>query len=279
VPTAQLNASVVEFTGEGKNFATIESAVEAIRKAYKASGYEAVRVSIPKQEIDDGIVRLQVTEATISNVLIQGNKHFDEANVRHSLPALQNGEMPNIKKLGVNLQLANESFAKQTQVTFRQGQDPRTVEAVVNVADDRPWHAAISLDNTGTTDTGDWRTGFAYMNANMFNRDHTLSAQYVTSPDHAADVKIYGLSYRIPLYTLGDAIELSASHSTVNSGVVNTTAGSYGISGGGDSFGVHYIYLLPRFIELDHRLNIGWDYRHFTNKVQLVGGAGGSESA
>lgn len=276
VSTAQLNASVLSFTGEGKDFSTIESAVEAIRKAYKASGYEAVRVSIPKQEIDDGIVRLQVTEATISNVLIQGNKYFDEANLRHSLPALQNGEMPNIKKLGINLQLTNESFAKQTQVTFRQGQDPRTVEAVVNVADDQPWHAAISLDNTGTTDTGDWRLGFAYMNANMFNRDHTFSAQYVTSPDHLSDVEIFGLSYRIPLYSLGDAIELSASHSSVNSGVVNTTAGTYGISGSGDSFGAHYIYLLPRVADWDQRLNMGVDYRHFSNSVKLQGGAGDS---
>ena len=273
---SSLKDAVAPFTGEGQDFSSIQSAISAITSLYKAAGYEAVRVVVPKQEIDDGTVHLQVIEAALGRVLVQGNKFFDESNVLHALPTLRVGETPNISKLGADLRLSNESYAKQTQVTFRQGEDPRTVDAVVNVSDDQPWHAAISLDNTGTDQTGNWRLGFAYLNANVLNLDHALAAQFVTSPSHLEDVQIFGLNYRIPLYGIGDALEFNASHSSVNSGVVNTTSGSYGINGSGDNFGVHYIHLLPRIKEWDQRFDIGVDYRHFHNGVSFVGSAGGS---
>ncbi|OQW71111.1 MAG: hypothetical protein BVN35_17205 [Proteobacteria bacterium ST_bin11] len=271
-----LESVVAPLTGDDRDFATIQAAVAAIQLAYKEAGYETIRVVIPKQEIDNGIVRLQVFEAVLGKVQLEGNKFFDDSNIRHALPSLKEGQTPDIRALGVNLRLVNESSAKQTQVTFLKGDDPQAVDAKVEVVDGSPWRAAASLDNTGTDATGDWRLGFAYMHSNLFNRDHVISAQYVTSPEHIENVNIFGLNYRIPLYTLGDALEFNASHSDVNSGVINTTAGSYGISGSGDNLGGHYIYLLPRVMGWDQRINVGFDFRRYQNNVTLQGGDGSS---
>jgi hemolysin activation/secretion protein len=274
--TASLNAAVAPYTGPNADFSTIQAAVSAIQRLYKDSGYEAVRVVIPKQEVDAGVIRLEVIEAALGKVEVQGNQFFDEANVRHSLPALVPGEMPNVKSLGEELRLANESFAKQTQVTFRQGDDPGTLDADVKVVDIRPWHAGVSLDNTGTPQTGNGRLGFAFTDANLLDRDHTFSGQYVTSTENPSHVKIFGLNYGIPLYGLGETIELSTTHSNVNSGVVSTTAGSYGISGSGDNYGLHLVHLLPRTMDWDQRVNFGLDVHRYVNSVILQGGQGGS---
>ncbi|MGD0959300.1 MAG: ShlB/FhaC/HecB family hemolysin secretion/activation protein [Methylomonas sp.] len=271
VDGSSLTRAVAPFIGENRGFSAIQSAVSAIKSVYKNAGYEAVRVLIPKQEIDDGSVYLQVVEAKLGKVDVKGNKFFDADNIRHATPSLREGETPNVNDLGAELRLSNENNAKQTQVTFRQSDDPHTVDAVVNVADARPWHAATSMDNTGTDQTGNWRWGFAFLHSNVLNLDHVLAAQFVTSPERMSDVQIFGMNYRIPLYRLGDELELSANHSSVNSGVVNTTAGNYGISGSGDNFGAHYIYLLPRFLDWDQRLNIGFDYRIYDNNVTLQG--------
>jgi len=267
----QLEASVAPYTGEQASFESIESAVEALRRLYDTHGMQAVRVSIPKQQIENGVVRLQIIEARLGKILIQGNQHFGNDNILRSLPSLKTGGLPNIQALGDNLRLADESFARQSQVTFRQGDDPTNVDAVVNVADADPRRAAIVLDNTGDETTGDWRLGFAFLHANLFDRDHTLAMQFVTSPGHWEDVKIFGMSYRIPFYETGDALEFTASHSTVDSGQVNTTSGSYGISGGGDSFGARYIMLLPRLSGWDQRLSFGADYRKYNNDITFSG--------
>lgn len=271
-----LTAAVGAYIGDNGDFSVIQKAVNAVLNAYKTAGYETVRVVIPRQEIDNGVVHLQVIEARLGRVWVQGNQFFDTANILRALPALHEGEIPSIRDLGIVLRLSNENYAKQAQVTFRQGEDPHTVDAVVAVADARPWHAVVSLDNTGNEQTGNWRLGFAYMQGNVFNRDHMLSAQFVTSPDHWNDVRIFGLNYRIPLYGLGGALELSAGSSSVDSGVVNTTAGSYGISGSGDNLGIHYDYLLPRIREWDQRLTAGFDDLFFHNSVTLQGFSSGS---
>lgn len=274
VSAEELKQAVTPYVGENRDFSSIQAAVTAIQRLYKSVGYEAVRVVIPRQEIDNAVVRLKVVEAVLGAIEIDGNKYFDEDNIRYSLSSLQTGISPNINALGEDLRLSNESNAKQTKVTFRQSEDPSSVDAQVSVIDDKPWHVATSLDNTGNDSTGEWRWGFAFMHANVLNRDHEVSGQIVTSPGHWEDVKIFALNYRIPLYGIGDQFELSASHSDVNSGVVNTTAGSYGISGSGDNIGGHYIHLLPRFMGWDHRVNAGFDYRGYNNSVTLQGGDG-----
>ena len=50
------------------------------------------------------------------------------------------------------------------------------------VADQRPYRFSLSLDNTGTPQTGNYRVGAGFQYANLFNRDHVLNVQYVTSP-------------------------------------------------------------------------------------------------
>jgi hemolysin activation/secretion protein len=276
VSTETINAVVAEFIGDDRDFSSIQSAVSAIKKTYLEDGYETIRIVVPKQELENGIVHLQVIEAQLGKIEVQGNKFYDGENIRHALHSLKEGEIPNINDLATDLRLSNESNAKQTQVTFRVGDDPKKVNAVANVVDDKQWHAAVSLDNTGTDQTGNFRTGVAFMHANILNLDHVLSGQFVTSPDRVGDVQIFGMNYRIPLYALGDELEFNGSHSNVNSGVVNTTAGSYGISGSGDSFGTRYIHLLPRIHEYDHRVNFGFDYRVYSNNVSLVGSNSGS---
>ena len=267
IPSEQLQKIILPYTGESKSFDTIEQAVTAIEKAYKQAGYDAVRVLIPKQEIEDDIVRLEVVEAKIGRILVEGNKNYNADNIRRSLPSLKEGAVPDVTQLGMNLRLANESFSKQTQVTFRQGTDPRSMDAVASVSDNKPLYTAITLDNTGTDPTGEWRLGFALLHNNFLNRDHTLTAQYVTSPGHWSDVKIFGLGYSIPLYSLDGTLDLSASHSSVNSGQVSTTSGNYNISGSGDNFGIHYTQLLPRWGEWDQRLSVGIDDKFFHSSV------------
>ena len=96
---ADVTAAVSSSVGADKAFGDIQHALEALEQAYRSHGFSAVQVSLPEQELISGIVRIDVVESTIDHVIISGNKYFDEANIRSSLPPLQEGQTPNLQKL------------------------------------------------------------------------------------------------------------------------------------------------------------------------------------
>ena len=170
------------FTGKHRVYADVQHAIEALRKRYLVRGYSVVWVTTPEQDLDGGVVTLQVVEAKIGKITIQGNKFFDGANIRASFPALREGEMPRARDISANAQLANESPAKQVDVVLRPGEKQGVVDAVIDVIDVRPLKGFLTLDNTGNPQTGDFRIGAGVQHANLFNRDDVGTFSYVTAP-------------------------------------------------------------------------------------------------
>ncbi len=276
----RIDAVLAPFAGKGRSFADVQRGLEALEKVYSALGYSAVQVILPEQELERGEVRFKVVEAKIGKVVVEGNKNFDEENIRRSVPNLTPGTSPNINEIAEVLRVANESPAKQTTVLLRGSQEEGEVDAVVRVSDEKPVKYSVTLDNTGTAQTGIFRTGMGFQHSNLWNRDHVLSMQYVTSP-HDPDysnklrawpnkkVFIFGMSYKIPLYSLGDSVEMSVGYSNVNSGVVQNL---FNVAGSGSIFGLRYNRNLRRIGDLEHRLQFGFDYRAYGNRITAPGG-------
>ena len=268
LPAAELERLVAPYTGKSKDFSDIQRALEALEQAYRDRGYGVVQVTVPEQDITRGVVRFQVVQPRVRRVQIEGNTHFGAANIRRSLPAVKEGETPNSKEIALNLQLAAEHPVKQTTVLFRSGDAAEEMDVNVKIADDKPWRAFFTLDNTGTGDTGYFRAGLGYQHTNLFNRDHSLTAQYVTSPTRPSDVTILGASYRIPFYALNSSLDLIAGYSDVNSGVVQ---GLFNVSGSGTIGAARWNTMLPKWRDFEQKLAIGLDYRAFKNEVLLAG--------
>ena len=268
LPQEEVDQIVAPFAGAGRDFGDVQRALEALQDAYLDHGYSASRVLVPEQDLKAGVVRLQVIEARTRNVRVEGNRFFDEANVRASLPSLVPGEPPNTRRIGENIQLANENPAKKARVVLEPTDEQGKVDAVVSVVDDKPTHTTVYLDNTGNSQTGYYRAGVGYQNTNLFNRDHVLTAQVITSPTQISDVTVFGVGYRVPVYRWNGAFDVFAGYSNVNSG---TVADLFSVSGSGSIYGVRYTQILRRLGEYEQKLALGWDYRDFRNNVALVG--------
>jgi hemolysin activation/secretion protein len=272
----QVQSAVAPFRGTQRDFADIQRALEALETAYRKAGFGAVQVFLPEQELQGGIVVLRVVESRIGKVEITGNKHFDSGNIRRSLPALKEGQTPNSRALADNLRAANESPVKQARVVLRPSSTPNEVDAKVEVEDESPWRVFSTLDNTGTNQTGRTRLGVGLQHANLFNRDHVATAQYITSPEKQDQVAIYSLGYRLPLYGLGDSIDVFAGYSDVDAGTTETPAGPLQFSGQGSVYGARYNFLFARHGEYEHKIVFGADYRIYNNvcSVGSFGAAG-----
>jgi hemolysin activation/secretion protein len=255
------------YSGKDRDFGDIQRALEALQDAYIARGYNAVRVSVPEQDIRAGQVRLRVVEARVRRVKVEGNRFFNEQNVKAGLPSLKEGAAPNTRAIGNDAQLVNENPAKQVSVALQAADDPGQVDATVRVTDEKSWRASAYVDNTGTPNTGNTRLGVGYLNANLFNGDDVLNLQAITSPGHVSDVKIFGAGYRVPLYRWGGIVDVLAGYSNVNSGTVQ---GLFNVSGSGNVFGLRYTQLLGRIESYEHRVSLGLDYRAYKNNVTFT---------
>jgi hemolysin activation/secretion protein len=268
IPPDQVERLVAPYTGKGKDFADIQRALEALEREYRDRGFGAVQVLLPEQDITKGVVQFRVLQPRIGKVLIEGNTHFDNENIRRSLPTVKEGETPNSREMSRNLQMTGEHPAKQTNVLLRSGASEEVVDINIKVTDEKPWRVFLTADNTGTKETGYYRTGIGFQHSNLFNRDHTLTAQYVTSPTEADQVSIYGVGYRIPFYNLNSSLDVIAGYSDVDSGTVQ---GLFNVSGKGTIGIVRWNYYLPRWQDLEQKVALGFDYRKFENQVLIPG--------
>lgn len=261
--------AVKPYTGKSRDFSDVQRALEALQQAYRDAGYGAVDVQLPEQELERGEVRFRVVESKIRKVIVESGAYHDDSNLRASLPAIQEGKTPVLRQLSGNLRLANENPAKQTAVTMKATDQDGLVDMTIRVDSQPPQRVSVSLDNTGSPSTGIARLGVGFQHANVFNRDHVMSVQYITSPEKLRDVTILGVGYKVPLYGLNDSLEAVAGYSDVNSGVVQNL---FSVSGKGNIFGLRYNHLLRRIGEAyEHRLTYGLDYRAYKNAVIPLG--------
>lgn len=265
----EIEAVLKPYTGKQREYGDVKRAIEALRQHYRAAGFSVAWVIAPEQDIDQGVVTLRVIEARIGKVTLSGNRFFDDANIRSSLPALNEGVSPRTGDISANVQLANENPAKQVDVVLRPGETPGVVDATVDVIDVRPLKAFLTFDNTGHPQTGDFRLGVGVQHANLFNRDHIGTFNYVTSPGKENQVSLYSGSYRLPLYSLGDSMDFIIAHSDVSAGTAQTVAGPLTFSGKGAVYGLRYNQLLERRGEYSQRIVYGLDYRAYKNHCAL----------
>ncbi len=257
------------FIGKQREYNDLHRAIEELEQYYYTRGFSAVWVVTPEQDLDRGIVTLQVIEARIGKVAIVGNRFFDETNILASLPALREGTSLRAGDISKNAQLANENPAKQVDVVLYPGEKPGTVDANLGVIDTRPLKFFLTFENTGNRQTGDYRLGVGVQHANMFNRDDVATFNYVTSPGMENHVSLYSASYRLPLYSRGDSLDFIFAYSDVSTGTTETVAGPLTFSGKGTVLGLNYNQLLERHGEYSHRLVYGFGYYAYQNDGTL----------
>ncbi len=262
---------LLPFTGKDKDFASVEMALETLEAAYRAKGFDLVRVVLLEQKLNHGIVTLQVYETRIGKISVTGNKFFSAANIRASLPALKEGETPLMADVSANLKLANENPSKKTTVQLRTADQDGVADAILQVVDQKSWSAALGVDDTGDNVTGRNRLNFLYQNTNIGGWDHILSMQYITSAAHPNDVSIYGIGYHIPLYALTDSLDFYGSYSNVNSGTVTAGFFDLAVSGSGTVAGTRYNHNMLKVGNYDSTLSFGIDYKIFNNDVAIAG--------
>ncbi|MFC2315192.1 MAG: ShlB/FhaC/HecB family hemolysin secretion/activation protein [Selenomonas massiliensis] len=197
----------------------------------------------------------------VSAVIVTGVDRMSEKTVRALLPELSRDTV-NIRKLSQEIQSVNDTGALVLGTEFTPA-GAGAYRVTVNVQEKKSDHVRLSVSNTGTDETGDWRTSLTYLNTNFSGSADTFGAAFVTSPGHFGDVKVGALSYRKLMPQWKGAVSASVSHGRTNIDNYPTGTSLYDLNIGGKSTSADLHY--QRFLSYTSRnkdiLDFGIGYR------------------
>ena len=262
------------YIGEQSGLEGLSAAADALEQAIIKAGFSFHRVSLPPQQLTSGTVEFKIVKFEIGVINVTGNQFFDQQNIERSLPLLQSGITPNTKALSRSLKLANNHASKNIQLRFKEGEEGDTIDADITVQDQNPQIFFVTLDNTGSGDTKEFRSTLGYQHGNLFNRDHSLTATLTIAPEDPSATTQFGLNYHMPLYEHGANLDFLLSDSEVNSSTpqvvpVGVSAGNVELNGKGQVFGVTYARPMLTNTSFNHQWSVGFQNKTFDNQISV----------
>jgi hemolysin activation/secretion protein len=259
LPSLDIEKAVYPFEGPGRTLDDVNAARDALQKMYQDRGYQSVVVELPRQQVKDGVIVLQVVEAKVGRLRVDGAQYTSPQAIRDAVPALLEGQVPNFADAQQQLTDLNKTAERQVIPTLKQGSLPQTVDVDLKVDDHNPAHGSLELNNDQSPDTSVLRTVASLSYSNLWQLGHVISGSFLLAPQHPRDAEVYTFSYLAPLQGTHWSLLATVFHS--NSDVASL--GGTNVLGKGTSFGLTASYALPSTDTYSQSVSVELDHKHF----------------
>ena len=262
----RIEQAVYPYMGEKKTIQDVEQARSALEKVYQEAGYLTVSVSIPQQEVNAGIVKLQVVEGKVERLQVVDSKYHTLSEIKSRTPQFAEGSVPHFPTAQKELGTLNRNQNRQVTPVLRPGKSPGTVEVDLQVKDKLPLHANVELNDRYSPNTTELRLNAGVKYENLFQKDHSLGLNLQVSPEDTHEVRVISGTYVVPRLN-GDYLALYGVISDSNIAAV----GDINVVGNGYITGARYIKPLPLSEGFYHSLTFGVDYKIFKENLSRQG--------
>ena len=270
LPAGTVERAVYPFMGPGKSLDDVQKASEALEKIYHDAGYLTVLVTIPQQKVDDGVVMLQVTEATVNRLRVEDSRYFSPAQIKAALPAVAEGTVPNFSDMQDQMGVVGRDPDRRITPVLRAGQDSGTVDVDLKVEDQLPLHGAVDVNNRYTPPGLPTHADASLHWDNLWGLQHSIGLSVQTVPEDPTESTVYTLNYNMPLPS-GNSLAMYAVNS--NSNLLYSAINTINVSNG-HVYGFRYVANLPALGSLSETATFGADYKAFGQTTLSTAGGG-----
>jgi hemolysin activation/secretion protein len=151
-----LSAALAGYIDRSLNLAQLKEATDIITNTYRDAGW-TVRAYLPKQEIDRGIVTIQIVEAVFGNAFMQGQEpqRIEASRLVEMAEAnLRKGQALHANDLDRTLLLLDDLPGISVAGNLAQGQNDGETNLAISAMDDALINGNATLDNQGARATG-----------------------------------------------------------------------------------------------------------------------------
>jgi hemolysin activation/secretion protein len=260
VSVDQLQKIAAPFIGKPVTFDDLTVLTDAIVEFYRERGW-LVRAILPRQDITDGVINVQIIEAKLGSVQIENHsKRIGDKDVENWIY----GQIPRLSDLSLDqleraLLTLNDLTDVSVTSSLQGGSQPGETTLVLVVEDKPIVTGQVSVDNYGDNNTGKIRTSALVSGSGLVAFGDQLSAYGLYSEGNA-----YGrLSYTMPVGTSG--LRVGVNGSSMEYRVINQSFGSLYANGVSSTGGVEASYPLIRTHPANLMIVANWNYSNFKN--------------
>jgi hemolysin activation/secretion protein len=196
--------------------AALNQATDAITQLYIQRGFTTSRAIVPPQTFtNNGVVKLQVIEGTLSKIEVQGNRQLKSNYIKSRL-RLAAGSPLNLQRIESQIRLLNtDPLLKHVEASLRAGQKPGESILVVKVKEADSFSSSLSTDNYNASEGLPEKTRLSASYLNLTGRGDELSISSSLGIDRNNDEQHppqnYDVSYRIPVNAMDGSLQLRVS--------------------------------------------------------------------
>lgn len=267
LPEATVQETLKAWVGKSVNFDDLQKACDAVVELYRKNGM-TVQAILPPQKIDSGVVKILITEAKLSEVIVdtpQGDTRFGKHRAAEYITyANPIGAPLNMDKLERALIILNETPGVMVASQLEPGKNDGETAVRVQLTEPPVGAGRVELNNYGSRTTGA-NQGVIALNANnvtgigdqaALNGIYSEGSQYIQG------------AYSIP--GSKDGLRLGVAGTYLNYKNVSNYASPNG--GWGDSWtaGLSAAYPLIRSQATNLNATMNYDVKSYMNKNQAT---------
>lgn len=273
-----LERAVYPFLGPGKTVNDMEKARQSLEEAYRKAGYPTVVVTIPEQDVDAEVVRINVLEGRIETLHITGSRYHALDKIRDGLPGLAEGLVPHMPKVQEQInELSKQSMDRNVTPIFRAGPTPGKMEVELRVKDELPVHGNIEMNSRNSENTTYSRLLSSIRYENLWQAFHSASLQYQVSPENKNEVEVWSGTYVLPTGLADTRLAVYGIGISSNT-QLGVSIGGLSVVGAGSIYGARLVKPLVGPDAILQSLTAGFDYKIFGQGIKQVGQDTGQSS-
>ncbi len=173
----------------------LNSIIRDIVRFYRDNDEPVVDVSVPQQDITDGVVQMVLTETRVGQVRVEGPCYFNPQDLVDQVCISSGDPIYESWLLSDQRWLMRNPF-RSVDLELRPGDMAGTTDVVFNVNDRAPWRYYAGYEDTGNRTTDLERLIFGINWYDAFDRDDQFGYQYTSSPDFQT-VQVHSASYSL----------------------------------------------------------------------------------
>jgi hemolysin activation/secretion protein len=234
---------------------------QEITSLYGMQGYILTRAFVPEQEIENGVVTIQVVEGKLGKFEVVGNEKFSSEEILARLQPLQNDPALKESTLEKYLLGLNAIPGLNVKAVLKPGEAFGTSDLALQIEESRTYRIAFDADNFGSRFTGVQRYGLTADAGSLLSLGDRFSLRGVTSDD---DQIYVSPSYSIPVGPYGTTFSLSYIFTTFNLG------GNLSVLNGGGEANIltaDLSHTLFRTRTSELHLSLGGEIRNFKDDL------------
>ncbi len=261
IGTEQLQAALSGYLNRPLDYSQLQAAAGVVSEVYRSAGW-VVRTYLPEQDIQSGVVTIQVVEAVFGGAQTEGQvpPRSSLARVEGIVAAHQRvGDLLNADALDRALLLADDLPGVAVSGSLREGAKSGQTQLLLRLTEEPLVTGNVMLDNTGSRSTGDTRLS-ADLNLNSpFQMGELISAN--ANHTEGSDYVRVGATAPVGL----GGLRVGANVSTLQYKLVLSEFAALNAHGSSDSVGLEASYPLIRSRMRNVYLNANLDHKGFNN--------------